>query len=341
MSLDLEEQPSEESEARGSMPSPTDEMALSPETTTDNETTPDDDGVLPALVEGKNSCEYNFGREKMIERMINQVKEERRNVQRSYLDIESLQARGQSRRLDETRTQWITLGMIREEDAHLLTSVVGPHHPNIESSRAEYFARKKEEETKALLEKASQYYKDDWVLGKEKEMWDLQRQKEAAVECDVERAITYGIGVAVDALRLRFQNDAIPGLDQYLLEERKRKVVEMGLISSRQALSVQSIWEPLPPPLPLDHDEEAEEDIFCTPPLLTPSSVPALPPSSAQALTPSPLQALPPSPVQALPPSPGTKRGTPSTFMIDRPKRRKEKPKPAGNWILDYFWRKK
>ena len=37
--------------------------------------------------------------------------------------------------LEETRERWISLGMLREEHAHLLESVEGPYHPDIERSR--------------------------------------------------------------------------------------------------------------------------------------------------------------------------------------------------------------
>ena len=42
--------------------------------------------------------------------------------------------------LEETKARWIAVGMLREEDAHLLQSVDGPYHPNIEKTREEYFA---------------------------------------------------------------------------------------------------------------------------------------------------------------------------------------------------------
>ena len=66
--------------------------------------------------------------------------------------------------------------MLREDDAHLLQSVNGPYHSNIEKTREEYFAKKKAEEERALKEKAQSYYEDEWVMAKEKELQDLQRK---------------------------------------------------------------------------------------------------------------------------------------------------------------------
>ena len=37
--------------------------------------------------------------------------------------------------LEETKARWISVGMLREEDAHFLQSVDEPYHPNIEKAR--------------------------------------------------------------------------------------------------------------------------------------------------------------------------------------------------------------
>ena len=60
--------------------------------------------------------------------------------------------------LQETKARWIALEMIREEDSDLLQSVDGPYHPNMERSREQYFAKKKAEEERQLVEKARVYY---------------------------------------------------------------------------------------------------------------------------------------------------------------------------------------
>ena len=62
--------------------------------------------------------------------------------------------------LEETKERWISLGMIREEDAHLLESVNDPYHPNIERSREEYFAKKRQEDQRILEKKAREYFND-------------------------------------------------------------------------------------------------------------------------------------------------------------------------------------
>ena len=57
-----------------------------------------------------------------------------------------------------------------QDDAHLLHSVEGPYHANIERTREVYFVRKKEEDQRLLEEKAHQYYQHEWVLIKEEEL---------------------------------------------------------------------------------------------------------------------------------------------------------------------------
>ena len=160
--------------------------------------------------------------------------------------------------LKETKARWITLGMIREEDSDLLQSVDGPYHPNIERSREQYFAKKRAEEERQLVEKARVYYQDEWVLGKEKEMQDLQKQEDAATDSETKRALQYMIEVAVDALKSRFEREEIPGLKQQVLQERQRKAVQRKWCSDEQAKSIRSIWCPLPFPNDVLHDDRSE-----------------------------------------------------------------------------------
>ena len=87
-------------------------------------------------------------------------------VKRAVEDIDNQEERARKRVLEETRQRWISLGMMREEDAPLLQSVSGPYRPNIESSREEYFAKKKEEEERMLEKKAREYYNNDWIMAK-------------------------------------------------------------------------------------------------------------------------------------------------------------------------------
>lgn len=94
--------------------------------------------------------------------------------------------------------------MMKEEDADLLESVDGPHHPNIEKTREKYFAKKKAEEEQQLSEKAGNYYNDDWIIAKDKELRELQR-KEVATDSESKRVLVYIIEVAVEALKSRFQ----------------------------------------------------------------------------------------------------------------------------------------
>ena len=160
--------------------------------------------------------------------------------------------------LEETKARWIAVGMLREEDAHLLLTVNGPYHPNIEKTREEYFAKKKAEEERVLKEKAKSYYEDEWVMAKEIELQDLQRKEDAATDPDTKRALAYVMGVAVDALRGRFQREEMPGLKKYVLLERRRVATERGWCSREQAATIQSIWNQLPYPKEQESDEELE-----------------------------------------------------------------------------------
>ena len=65
------------------------------------------------------------------------------DVKRTVDERESREERARLRILEETKERWISLGMLKEEDAHLLQSVNGPYHPNIEHSRDQYFARRR------------------------------------------------------------------------------------------------------------------------------------------------------------------------------------------------------
>ena len=131
-------------------------------------------------------------------------------VKRATKERETEAERAKARILAETRQHWISLGMIREEDAHLLETVEGPYHPRVERSREEYFAKKKEEEQKNLQDKASNYYENEWVWAKEKELRQPQEQEETARDGDFKRAVHYMIEVTVDALKLNFKRCLLP-----------------------------------------------------------------------------------------------------------------------------------
>ena len=109
-------------------------------------------------------------------------------VRRAVNERDSEVERARVRVLEETKRPWISLGMMKEDDAHLLHSVEGPYHPNIERSREVYFARKKEEDLRHLEKKARQYYQHEWVLTKEEELRQLQKQEDAATDDEVKRA---------------------------------------------------------------------------------------------------------------------------------------------------------
>ena len=150
---------------------------------------------------------------------------------RCLSSLETEAQRAKVRILAETRQHWKSLGLIREEDAHLLDSVEGPYHPRIERSREEYFAKKKQEEQKNLQDKASKYYENEWVWAKEKELRQLQEQEETARDHDVKRAVHYVIGVTVEALKLNFKRDELPGLSRLVIMERKKRAMDMNWIS--------------------------------------------------------------------------------------------------------------
>ena len=160
--------------------------------------------------------------------------------------------------LQETKARWIALGLMKEEDSDLLQSVDGPYHPNIERTREQYFAKKKAEEERQIAEKARVYYQDEWVLGKEKELQDLQKQEDASTDPETKRALQYMIEVAVDALKSRFQREEVPGLKQLVLLERRRKAVQLKWCSDEEAKLIRSIWCPLPFPSDVLRDDGSE-----------------------------------------------------------------------------------
>ena len=152
----------------------------------------------------------------------------------------------------------------REEDAPLLQSVSGPYHPNIESSREEYFAKKKEQEERMLEKKAREYYNNDWIMAKEKELRDHQSKEDATTDEDTKRALLYMMEVTAEALKLKFQKEEVPGLAKLVLLQRRKKAVEMQWVSPTQAERITSIWCPLPYPREIEDDDD-DEQLFITP----------------------------------------------------------------------------
>ena len=147
--------------------------------------------------------------------------------------------------------------MIQEEDALLLEAVEPPYHPRIERSKDEYFMKKKEEEQRNVQDKASKYYENEWVWAKEKELRELQEREENTRDDDIKRAIHYMIGVTVEALKLNFKRDALPGLLRLVIIERRKRAMERKWISREQAERVTSVWAPMP--YPFDGQESDDQ----------------------------------------------------------------------------------
>ena len=185
-------------------------------------------------------------------------------VKRTVDERERQEERARLRVLEETKERWISLGMLKEEDAHLLQSVNGPYHPNIERSRDQYFARKKQEDQRMLEKKAREYFNNGLIMEKERELRDLQRKEDAATDEDVKRALQYMLEVTVEALKLKFQKEAAHGLAKLVLLERRKKAVEMKWVSPSQAERINSIWCPLLYPSKEMEDDD-EVDLFMTP----------------------------------------------------------------------------
>ena len=184
-------------------------------------------------------------------------------MKRATKERENEARQAKERILAETRQHWISLAMIREEDAHLLEKVEPPYHPRIERSRDEYFTKKKEEEQRNVQDKASKYYENEWVWAKEKELRELQEREETTRDDDIKRATHYMIGVTVEALKLNFKRDALPGLLRLVIMERRKRAIERKWISREQAERVTSAWAPMP--YPFDGQESDDQEIFITP----------------------------------------------------------------------------
>lgn len=186
------------------------------------------------------------------------------DVKRTVDERESREERARLRVLEESEKRWISLGILKEEDAHLLQSVNGPYHPNIERSRDQYFARKKEEDQRTLEKKAREYFNNEWIMEEEKELRDPQSKEDAATDEDVKRALQYMLEVTVEALKLRFQKEKVQGLAKLVLLERRKRAVEMPWVFPSQAQRINSIWCPLPYPCEEMEDSD-EEELFITP----------------------------------------------------------------------------
>ena len=185
-------------------------------------------------------------------------------VKRTVDERESREERARLRVLEETKERWISLGMLKEEDAHLLQSVNGPYHPHIERSREQYFARKKDEDQRMLEKKAHEYFNNEWIMEKEKELRDLQKKEHAETDEDVKRALQYMLEVTTEALKLKFQKEEVHGFARLVLLERRKKAVEMQWVSPSQEQRINSIWCPLP--YPCEELEDSDEgDLFITP----------------------------------------------------------------------------
>ena len=108
-----------------------------------------------------------------------------------------------------------------------------------------------------MQDKASKYYKNEWVWAKEKELRELQEREETTRDDDVKRAVHYMIGVSVETLKLSFKRDELPGLSRLVIMERRKRAMKRKWISREQAEKVTSD--------PSDGQESDDQEIFITP----------------------------------------------------------------------------
>ena len=57
----------------------------------------------------------------------------------------------------------------------------------------------------------------------------------------------------MEALKLNFKRDELPGLSRLVTMERKKRAMDMKWLSREQAELVTSVWEPMP--YPFDGEE--------------------------------------------------------------------------------------
>ena len=69
----------------------------------------------------------------------------------------------------------------------------------------------------------------------------------------------------MEALKLNFKRDELPGLSRIVIMERKKKTMDVKWISREQAERVTSVWEPMSYPFNGDECEFDEQNIFITP----------------------------------------------------------------------------
>ena len=103
------------------------------------------------------------------------------------------------------------------------------------------------------------------MWAKEKELRQLQEHDETARDSDVKRAVHDMTGVTVEALKLNFKRDQLPGLSRIAIMERKKRTMDVKWISREQAECVTSAWEPMPYPFDGQEFEYDDQNIFIIP----------------------------------------------------------------------------
>ena len=103
----------------------------------------------------------------------------------------------------------------------------------------------------------SEYFNNKWVLEKEKELRELQRNYDAATDPGIKKAVHYMMEVTVEELKLRFQREEVSWLAKHVLLEWRKKAVDMQWVSPTQAQQVNSIWCPLPYPCKEIHGQSS------------------------------------------------------------------------------------
>ena len=135
-------------------------------------------------------------------------------MKRATKERENEARQAKERILVKTRQHWISLGMIREYDAHLMGTVEPPYHPRIERLR---------EMCRICRIKLPNTTRTSAFGQRKNELRDLQELEETTRDDDIKRAIHYMIGVTMEALNLNFKRDELPGLFETGNNGKKKK----------------------------------------------------------------------------------------------------------------------
>ena len=238
-SLSLDEDPDHKSQCQNS-----EEALENPENVTQHadpesssEDCDDEDEILTALIQAKNSVGGNFGKARMLQSLIEKTKEEKRKVKENLKRQESAM---RARRCEHLKELGVDENLLETLPSDPEVATPTPLAENIQERRQRLQAA----EAEAEEQRVKDIFESEWLKSKELEMAQVQKETVNCSVQSVKSAKEYLVSVKSDAIRLYHEKEKTPR--ELGVELRRKLCQSLGILNGNEVGLVTTLYEPLP-----------------------------------------------------------------------------------------------